>query len=238
MRHFILLLILCCAAIGAADPVVASNAALAQAKAEQEYRSYLTALAKAYQTETAKFEAQMKREATGAKKDPDTLAAVTALQEKVKAGKQLADLRELIDGKLLSGDAVAAEKIAGNSDLLLGKWNIVGVKNLGSHELSVTINPRGKARLVIADDFTNMAGKPDVTHDDHFMTWVVTDTAFVIDDVWQSVTGGQVPMKIEIALPLPMTGDVISAKFSVKNLGNTFTDSVTLERVPAAPAAK
>ncbi len=235
MRHLITLLILCCAALTAADPVVASNAALTQAKAEQEYRAYLTALAKAYQTETAKFEAQLKRDATAVKKDPDALATITALQEKVKEGKQLADLRELIDGKLLSGDAVAVEKIVGSTDQLIGKWTIAEAQNLGYHDAALEIKTRRVVRLILTSVFTNAIGHPDATDDIRYMKWIDTDNTAVFDALDER---GGTSVRIEVSLPLPMTGDTLPAKFIIKSQGKEYPNAIHLVRVPDAPAAK
>ncbi len=65
------------------------------AKVEQEYRAHLAALVKIYQTETAKFDALLKREAAAAK-DPDAAAAIAELQGKIKDNKQIPELLALI----------------------------------------------------------------------------------------------------------------------------------------------
>lgn len=108
--------------LGAAEPSATSDKA--DAKVDQIYRAYLVNLAKAYTAETAKLEAQLKREAANAKRDADLAAAITALQEKVKAGKQMDDFASVVSAGLL--DPI---KLAGDTEAaVVGRYDITTVR--------------------------------------------------------------------------------------------------------------
>lgn len=107
-----ILALLCLAAAGAVELETPMPP-----KVDAIYRSYLAALAKAYQAETAKLDAQLKREAAAAKRDPDLLAAITKLQEKIKTGDQMTDFAGLV-----SSDLLGADQIQGGEAAIIGSW--------------------------------------------------------------------------------------------------------------------
>jgi len=101
----IAVLIAAACALGAAD----EPAGKLPAKVDQEYHAYLASLVKAFKAETAKFEAQLKREATAARKDADAAAAIAALQDRIKDGKHLPEFAALVAGQPPSPSGGAGE---------------------------------------------------------------------------------------------------------------------------------
>jgi hypothetical protein len=215
MHHILTLLILCCAAMHAADSALPP-------KVDQAYRAYLAALAKAYQSETTKINAELARDAVAAKKDPDALAAITALQEKIKAGKQLGDLGELV-GAAGGGDLITSpEKITGGLEALYGKWAIQG--NMGFDEWTITYKPNGTAIM-------SMVTK--TSRSDYTYNWKFKDGVVRVDGTQGPVTS----VYWDVPLPLPMTGPATVTRH-LKSANSDSQNDFPILRVPDAPAAK
>lgn len=175
-------------------------------KLDTAYRTYLAALAKAYQTETAKFDAQLKREAASAKKGSEMADAVAALQTKIAGGGQMQDLSDLVTGGVLD-----APRIVGGADALIGTWNLTCAEWAYYKSYTWEFKANG---TVTATMLTN------TSKTSRSMRWIVKDGVVSIpeeNDVWS------------VKLPLPMPGN--TTPFTVTRGGNLGETYCTLTRV-------
>lgn len=203
-------------------------------KADAAYRAYLAALAKTYQSETAKLEAALKREAAAAKKDPAATAAIDALQARMAKHEHLDDFAALVKGDLLD-----AGKIAGGADQLIGTWAETTTTFRSLQVTEITIQPKGRALIRYST--------PGGSSSEQSADWaVVTRDGAQVFVLYRSTARSEADIQrgaftvSEIPLPLPVGADIVATYKSVglTAAGGQLRSQDPRTWTPVKPAAK
>lgn len=174
-------------------------------KLDQAYRAYLAALAKAYQAETAKFEAAIKRESAAAKRDPELAAAIEVLRARVEKGQQLVDLANLV-----SGDLLDPARILGDVDALLGVW----VRSIPTFTTTFEIKQKGTGTVTWLVNTTKSSAP---------LTWQRTEAGVVVTTPRHAMSSETTTYTFP--LPLPLSGAPAQVLMRYTSMGGGVVES-------------